>query len=96
MSTANTKADRRSPDSHGDRQLGERHARQGRRRRSYLNIRQTTLNLSSRLPFNTRATIRLGKKGLGEWFSSFQGPIGYEIRDLNITTGERRRPSATA
>lgn len=23
-----------------------------------------------------------------EWFSSFQGPIGYEIRDLNITASD--------
>lgn len=23
-----------------------------------------------------------------EWFSSFQGPIGYEIRDLKITVGD--------
>jgi ketosteroid isomerase-like protein len=23
-----------------------------------------------------------------EWFSSFEGPIGYEIRDLSITTGD--------
>jgi len=23
-----------------------------------------------------------------EWFSSFQGPIGYEIRDLNINVGD--------
>ena len=29
-----------------------------------------------------------GKKGLEQWFSSFQGPIGYEIRDLNITAGD--------
>ncbi|HEV8720685.1 MAG TPA: SgcJ/EcaC family oxidoreductase [Candidatus Binatia bacterium] len=29
-----------------------------------------------------------GKQGLEQWFSSFQGPIGYEIRDLNITTGD--------
>ena len=28
------------------------------------------------------------KKRLEEWFSSFQGPIGYEIRDLSITTGD--------
>ena len=28
------------------------------------------------------------KKRAEEWFSSFQGPIGYEIRDLNITAGE--------
>lgn len=24
-----------------------------------------------------------------EWFSSFEGPIGYEIRDLSISTGDR-------
>jgi uncharacterized protein (TIGR02246 family) len=29
-----------------------------------------------------------GKKGLEQWFSSFQGPIGYEIRELNITMGD--------
>lgn len=29
-----------------------------------------------------------GKNGVKEWFSTFQGSIGYEIRDLNITTGE--------
>lgn len=29
-----------------------------------------------------------GKNGVEEWFSTFQGSIGYEIRDLNITTGE--------
>lgn len=23
-----------------------------------------------------------------KWFSSFQGPIGYEMRDLSITTGD--------
>jgi ketosteroid isomerase-like protein len=28
------------------------------------------------------------KMGIEEWFSSFQGSIGYEIRDLNITTGD--------
>lgn len=28
------------------------------------------------------------KKGLKEWFSSWKGPIGYEIRDLAITAGE--------
>ncbi len=27
------------------------------------------------------------RKRTEEWFSSFQGPIGYELRDLNITTG---------
>jgi uncharacterized protein (TIGR02246 family) len=28
------------------------------------------------------------RKRTEEWFSSFQGPIGYEIRDLSITTGD--------
>jgi ketosteroid isomerase-like protein len=28
------------------------------------------------------------RKRAEEWFSSFQGPIGYEIRDLSITTGD--------
>ena len=27
------------------------------------------------------------RKRAEQWFSSFQGPIGFEIRDLNITTG---------
>lgn len=29
-----------------------------------------------------------GKNGVEEWFASFQGPIGYEIRDLKITAGD--------
>ena len=28
-----------------------------------------------------------GKQAVEEWFSSFEGPIGYEVRDLKITTG---------
>src|SRR5690242_598591 len=28
------------------------------------------------------------RKRMQEWFSSFTGPIGYEIRDLIITTGD--------
>jgi uncharacterized protein (TIGR02246 family) len=28
------------------------------------------------------------KKSLEKWFSSFQGPIDYENRDLNITAGD--------
>jgi uncharacterized protein (TIGR02246 family) len=28
------------------------------------------------------------RKRAEEWFSSFEGPIGYEIRDLGITTGD--------
>lgn len=30
-----------------------------------------------------------GSRGrMNEWFSSFQGPIGYEVRELNITAGD--------
>ena len=28
------------------------------------------------------------RKRLEEWFSSFQGPIGFEIRELSITSGD--------
>jgi len=28
-----------------------------------------------------------GKDGVKQWFNTFQGPIGYEIRDLGITAG---------
>jgi ketosteroid isomerase-like protein len=28
------------------------------------------------------------RRGLEEWFPTFQGPIGYEIRELSITTGD--------
>jgi ketosteroid isomerase-like protein len=28
------------------------------------------------------------RKNFEEWFPSFQGPVGYEIRDLRITTGD--------
>jgi len=28
------------------------------------------------------------RKRLAEWFASFQGPVGYELRDLAITTGD--------
>lgn len=28
------------------------------------------------------------KKRAEDWFSSFEGPIGYEIRDLSITAGD--------
>lgn len=27
------------------------------------------------------------RRGLAEWFPTFEGPIGYEIRDLSVTTG---------
>lgn len=28
------------------------------------------------------------RKGLEAWFSTFRGPVGYEIRDLSVTTGD--------
>jgi len=28
------------------------------------------------------------RKNWADWFPSFQGPVGYEIRDLSITTGD--------
>ena len=28
------------------------------------------------------------RKSLAEWFSTFRGPIGYEMRDLSITAGD--------
>jgi uncharacterized protein (TIGR02246 family) len=34
------------------------------------------------------AGVKPLKKGLTEWFSSWQGSIGYEIHDLVITAGE--------
>jgi PhnB protein len=27
-------------------------------------------------------------KGLEDWFATWQGPIGYEVHDLNITSGD--------
>ena len=29
----------------------------------------------------------VARKRLAEWFASFRGPIGYEVRDLSITAG---------
>jgi ketosteroid isomerase-like protein len=30
----------------------------------------------------------VNRKGLEEWFVTFRGPVGYEIRDLTITAGD--------
>ncbi len=30
----------------------------------------------------------VNRKGLEEWFLTFRGPVGYEVRDLSITAGE--------
>jgi len=34
------------------------------------------------------AGSQAAKRRLAEWFASFRGPIGYELRDLSITAGE--------
>lgn len=39
-------------------------------------------------PLQYAGTDSLNKKGLEEWFSSFEGAIDYEIRDLKITTSD--------
>jgi uncharacterized protein (TIGR02246 family) len=31
--------------------------------------------------------VEVLRRGLEEWFSTFQGPIGYEVRNLEITIG---------
>lgn len=36
------------------------------------------------------------RERLQEWFALYEGPIGYEIRDLSATAGEMTWPSATA
>ncbi len=36
-------------------------------------------------PLQIRGDERTGKQNLEQWFATFQGPIGYEIRDLHIT-----------
>jgi PhnB protein len=39
-------------------------------------------------PLKQAGENAVDKKGLAKWFSSFQGPIGYEIRDLSITASD--------
>ena len=39
-------------------------------------------------PLRFSGSDALDGKGLEKWFSSFQGPIGYEMRDLSITAGD--------
>ena len=38
-------------------------------------------------PLDSRGPHALDKKGLEAWFASFHGPIGSEIRDLDISAG---------
>ena len=44
-----------------------------------------SFDLAPPLQYVGREALR---KSLGEWFQTFQGPIGYEVRDLSITAGE--------
>jgi PhnB protein len=39
-------------------------------------------------PLQFKADEGPGKEGIKQWFDTFQGPIGYEVRDLKITTGD--------
>ncbi|MFB2879427.1 YybH family protein [Floridanema aerugineum] len=39
-------------------------------------------------PLQIKGNEGSSKKNLEEWFASFQGSIGYEIRDLHITTSD--------
>jgi ketosteroid isomerase-like protein len=41
--------------------------------------------LRAALQYAGREALR---KSLAEWFPTFQGPIGYEVRDLSITAGD--------
>ncbi|MGH6900138.1 MAG: YybH family protein [Geminicoccaceae bacterium] len=43
-----------------------------------------TFDLAPPLQFAGADALR---KGLEAWFPTFRGPVGYEIRDLSITTG---------
>jgi uncharacterized protein (TIGR02246 family) len=38
-------------------------------------------------PLESRGTD-VYRRSLGEWFASFRGPIGYEIRDLSVTAAD--------
>jgi uncharacterized protein (TIGR02246 family) len=38
-------------------------------------------------PLQYRGTDAL-RKSLAEWFFTFRGPVGYEIRDLGVTAGD--------
>jgi uncharacterized protein (TIGR02246 family) len=44
-----------------------------------------TFDLLAPLQYSGAGAIR---KRVSEWFSSFQGPIGYEVRNLSITAGD--------
>jgi uncharacterized protein (TIGR02246 family) len=44
-----------------------------------------SFDLAPPLQYAGREALR---KSLAEWFPTFQGPIGYEVRDLSITAGD--------
>jgi ketosteroid isomerase-like protein len=43
-----------------------------------------SFDLAPPLQYVGRAAVR---KSLAEWFPTFEGPIGYDVHDLRITTG---------
>ena len=43
-----------------------------------------SFDLAPPLQYVGREALR---KGLAEWFATFQGPIGYDVHDLSITAG---------
>jgi ketosteroid isomerase-like protein len=78
--------DRRGRDPRADRGAGQSDPHQGRRRQR--------VELRPGRPFVRRGKSapehgsKAARKRLAEWFASFQGPIGYELRDLAITAAD--------
>jgi uncharacterized protein (TIGR02246 family) len=52
---------------------------------SYYAADIVTFDLAPPLQYTGADALR---KGLEEWFPTFRGPVGYEIRDLSITAGD--------
>ena len=88
MSTANTKTVEEGADPRGHRGLGKCDCEP--RTPTDLVSQYTTDSVKFILapPLQYTRDNPFDKKGLEDWFSSFQGAIGYEIRDLNITAGD--------
>lgn len=38
-------------------------------------------------PLQSKSGSSPGQQGVEEWFAGFDGPLGYEVRDLQITAG---------
>ena len=66
--------------------VGRRRFAQRMSTRSCPTTRATSCRSTSRPPLlQTGDAVR---RGWEEWFPTFRGPIGYEIRDLSITVGD--------